>query len=333
MPISEELVAEVNDALSALTEQKAEDVKTDENLSVDKEVEESNGDKQVIEKTDVSNTENESNEGEVDNKSSDIDDKQGKADTSIKGDEIGSVISDYALTQAVQTGLSIEEAREFGSDKLLMRAVDMVRKAAERATPKASEKTEDDPFAAIPDFKPDEFDSPEVARAFNLLKEISKKQANELKQLKTNTTQSNAAQQNARQDAAVREATEWFDAKVNSLGKDFEEALGTGTYDKLVKGSPQLARRDAVAEHVAVLLAGYNAAGKTVPPRDEVFDAAARLVLKDEFQKIKDVKMAEGLAKRETQHLNRAGGQKIKPNQNPLEAVAAEADEFIKSRR
>jgi hypothetical protein len=343
MPVSDELVAEVNEALAALPEPKTEEVKTDvAKTSEDKNVggaAVTDSGESVVDPAKIIAA---SSEAETDG----IGDKANVAKSSLP--EIQkSVVSDYALTQAVQSGFTVEEAREFGNDKLLMRAVEKIKRAdalveqirRERQQPQ-QEIVEDDPFAAIPDFKPDEFDSPEVAKAFNALKGIAQKQHEQLKELKTTTTQSVTAQRAAQQDAAVRDATAWFDNKINSLGKDFEEALGTGTYDKLVKeavGNPVLAnklnKRNEVANQVAVLLSGYQASGIQTPPRDEVFATAAKMVLSEEFQKVKDAKIADGLAKRETQHINRAGGQKLKPNQDPLDEVAAMADQFIKDRR
>jgi hypothetical protein len=73
-------------------------------------------------------------------------------------------------------------------------------------------------------------------------------------------------------------------------------------------------------------LAGYKAAGQQAPPRDQVFDTAAKLVLMDEYQKIELKKISGDLAKRSQRHIQRAGGGKQTNNNNPLDETAALLD-------
>ena len=238
-------------------------------------------------------------------------------------------ISDSALTKAVYCGLSLEDARQFPSEQALLRVVASMD-AAKQFAPKAEEKVADeDPLAGLPKLDPEVYE-PEVIKMFDALVGVVKKQQEAINSFQSQHEQS------ARhgQESAAREVEQWFDKQVSSLGKDFEEALGTGGYGTLDRGSEQFARRDKIANQVAVLIGGYRASGQQAPPREEVFDAAARLVLRDEYQKVYEKNLTGDLAKRSSQHVNRAGGQKTKNNTNPLEDTAAMLDaRFFKGGR
>jgi hypothetical protein len=70
-----------------------------------------------------------------------------------------------------------------------------------------------------------------------------------------------------------------------------------------------------------------QAQGLESPPREEVFNAAAGLVLRDEFQKAHEKKLAGDLEKRSSQHIQRAGGSKGATAKTPEEEVAQALNE------
>ncbi len=234
------------------------------------------------------------------------------------------VIGDDALTAAVRAGISLEEARQFPSEGVLLRTAELLRVAADKHIgdkQKEPTKPEDDPLANLPTLDPDEHGQ-DVIKLFSAITDVVRKQQEAIKAFQSQTEQASRGSQ----EAAAREVETWFDSQVKNLGEDFSETLGTGGYGTLDRGSPQYAKREAIADQVAVLLAGYKAAGKDAPPRDEVFDAAARSVLKDEYQRVHEKQLAGDLAKRSTQHIQRAGGKKNKTDQSPLDATAALLD-------
>lgn len=173
----------------------------------------------------------------------------------------------------------------------------------------------------LPKLDPEEFD-PETIKVLGAYEAVMRKQQAAIETL----TASHASAAQSNEHAMVREAVSWFDERINSLGEDFTESLGTGEYDSLKPGSPQVIRRDAVAAQVNNLLAGYNATGQETPSRNKVFDAAARLVLADEFQAVDRKKVSSSLKKRSGQHIQRVGGSKSKQTQSPEDAVAALLD-------
>jgi hypothetical protein len=97
----------------------------------------------------------------------------------------------------------------------------------------------------------------------------------------------------------------------------------------LDRGSPQFAKREAIAGQMAVLISGHEAQGQEPPPREEVFNVAARIVLREEFQAVHDKELSGGLAKQAGQHIQRAGGVQAKSTQTPEEEAAQAVDDLL----
>jgi len=233
-------------------------------------------------------------------------------------------ISDACLTRAVQAGLSLEEARSFPSSAVLDRAVDSMRAAVEAQRPPEEQeapKEKVDPFAGVKKLDPEKYE-PEVIELYDSLLDVAKKQHDELEELKSSIAEQSQYSERASHEAVVSEMTNWFDGKVAGLGKDFETVLGAGKMNSLDRYGAQFATREAIANKVAVFLSGYNAAGMQAPDRDEMFDDAARLVLKDTYQQNREKKLSDDLAKRGSQHIQRANSRKTRGHQSPLEEAA-----------
>jgi len=229
------------------------------------------------------------------------------------------VISDYALAQAERVGIDIDTARNFPDEGSLLRAVIGVNERLQETSEVAEE--EEDLFALFPDLDPEETD-PETIKLVDAMKSILAKQNETIKEMQSQHEQ--VATNN--QQASANEVEHWFDTQVEGLGADFADALGAGRYASLDRGSSQFAKRDAIASQMAILLAGYQATGAQAPPREQVFDDAARLVLRDEFSGLKEKKLASDLSKRSKQHIARANGQSSKSSESPQDAVAALVD-------
>jgi len=237
-------------------------------------------------------------------------------------------ISNAVLTEAIRAGLTVEEAREFGSDKLLMRAVDMVRAVAAKSLSEPEKKVAKDPLADFPSLDPEQFE-PEVIKAFDALKGIVKQQYDSIQELQSYRSQANQASQ----ASVAQEVENWFDGQVEKLGEDFNDVLGKGKYSILDKSTPQFARRDELASYMAILANGYKASGRSMPTREKIFEQAAKTVLAEEYQKNYEKKLSADLSKREKQHINRPGGQKLKTHKEPIDEVVDRVNEFIQAKK
>lgn len=215
------------------------------------------------------------------------------------------VISDVALTRAVQAGIPLADAREFANEAALDRNVAIIERMREIRREQAVEEAEEvkDPFADLPKLDPEKFE-PEVIEAFEKITDIVKGQSAELDAFKNHQDGLTEAQQVAN----TKEVTQFFDEQITGLGDEFSDALGQGDTNSLPRGGMQFAAREQIAEQMSVLLLGYDASNLTPPPREEVFDAAARSVLQKEYQQIHDKELSGKLEKQATQHLQRAGG-------------------------
>jgi hypothetical protein len=308
MPVSDEFVAELNEAIESRVDEKKNLEPDSDIVNLTKPVEKPAAEEPAEEKP--------------------IEDQEKPAEEKpVEEKLVQPTISDAVLTEAIRAGLTIEEAREFGSDKLLMRAIDMVRAVAVKSItePKAEAK---DPLAGFPVLDPEQFE-PEVIKAFDALKGIVKQQYDSIQALQSQREQSSQVSQ---ADTA-REIEGWFDGQVEKLGEDFKESLGKGAYSAMDKSSAQFVKRDELAGQMAILATGYKASGKPMPPREKIFEQAAKMVLSDEYQKNYEKKLSADLGKREKQHINRPGGQKLKTQKEPIDEVVDKVNEFIGSKR
>ena len=237
------------------------------------------------------------------------------------------VLSDSIVAAAVNAGIPASVALSMESDGQLEDLVRSVMGARPQA--EGEEKEEVDPFAGLEKLDPEVYGKEAIAM-FDKFRDVFKAQQEQLDELRTSQGDMalvSAAAAESAQSGAAKEVGDWFDEKISGLGEDFTEALGTGGYGALDRGSSQFAKRDAVAQSMAVTLAGYKASGMEAPPRDEVFQAAVRVVLGDDIVKNEETKLSEKLSKRGTQHISRANGQQSTNTDSAEVEVARELDE------
>jgi hypothetical protein len=234
------------------------------------------------------------------------------------------VISDAILQKAVLAGVPLNDAKVFPSEDSLLRVVNALEMQHEEmaklqaAAAEQQEEEEPDILDDIPDLDPEEYDE-NLIGAMDRIKEKLRKQEEELREFRASqeTAISMTEQRN------VAEVTQWFDSEVEKLGDGFAEALGKGGRASLTPGSSQLAKRDDIAHQMAIMLGGYAAVGQTPPPREAVFQQAAKLVLADEYEKQRSVGLSEKLKTRASQHIARATGQKTETQLSPEDEAAA----------
>jgi hypothetical protein len=157
---------------------------------------------------------------------------------------------------------------------------------------------------------------------FNKLVKITKQQNETIKSFKSQSDQL----EQSNKTAIAKDIENWFDSQVAKLGDDFKDSLGSGSYGSSALTSSQKAKRDALADQVAVLFNGNREIGKNVS-RDEVFAAASRIVLASDYEKAHEKKLSAKLEKRSTQHINRVGGKAGKETENAADEVARIIDE------
>lgn len=239
--------------------------------------------------------------------------------------------SDEVLERALTVGLHVSDALSFPSEDRLSQFVSkMEQRDAVIDDAELKGKAEETPgekkdlFADLPKLDP-EVSDPEVIRMFDQLTNAAKQQAETIEELRGQQ----GATSLVAQEAAGREVTRWFDSEVKNLGEDFTEALGNGDYDSLDRGSSQFANCEKIANQMSIMFAGYEAQGLESPPREQVFDAAARFVLQDEYQKVHEKKLAGDLETQASQHIQRTGGEQAASKQSPEEEAAQAVDELL----
>lgn len=314
MPITEEFTAELEAAAEKAV---SEDIYSED--SQDKKQEEIHEENQE---------ENEEQEAEGEGQQEIIhDDLAEQKQEEISKEEIKQPAPSLpTLTRAIRLGFTAEEAYAFPNEQSLLSACAVAERMHDQASRQQQgeqAEEEDDPFSIFDNLNTDEFE-PEVAQLFGTLVDQIRTQRQEIHELRLNqeyTTQ-------VGQEATAREVEGWFDKQIEELGPDFQETLGSSGYRSLSQGSPQLEKRDAIAEQMAVILAGYQAIGRQPPPREEVFNQVAAVVLADEFTAIKQRQVQKDLLRMSKQHINRADTQENKSTtESPTEEAARLLDE------
>lgn len=229
---------------------------------------------------------------------------------------------DSVVERAIRAGFSLADAQAFPSDQALVSACQVIEQRQQETTEEKEEG--EDPLAVFEKLNTDDFE-PEVVEFLGTLVEQVRAQRDEIRELRSGHEQS--AQ--AGQAMAAREVEEWFDGQVASLGDDFQEALGGGAYRALPQGSSQLAKRDAIADQMAVTIAGHQAMGRPVPPREELFQAAVKAVLRGEFAAVEQKQVQKKLRKLGKQHVPRSskGEKAASSDVSPEDEVAAKLNE------
>jgi hypothetical protein len=318
MPVSEDLVTEINKAISevpvASSDTTAPSVSAEKNIAPLATEEPSSTADLSVTQDPVTNP---------DETPKDEPTPSPRGGDTVSTSDASPKISDEALTRAVVAGISVADARSFLSDEALLRVVERVE-GASRANNKADDKpkAEEDPFAGIKPLDPEVYE-PAVISMFDTLLGVAKKQHEELKQFKASSDSSAASAAAAK----TQEIERWFDENVTKLGDDFKGVLGTGPMAKLSRSSSEYAKRDEIANYIVVLKKGREGAGLQQKPLDELFHEAAQFVLRDEFLAVKEKRLAGDLADRSSQHISRATGQTGKKKETPEDATARILDE------
>ena len=236
-----------------------------------------------------------------------------------------------SLVRAMSNGLTLSEARSFGSDEELNYFSGRLELNARSVESKQNQKEQEvvDPFADLPKLDPESFD-PEVVEMFDKLVGIVKDQHTTIQDYSTQQEQFQNQYFETSQVANQTEVETWFDSQVENLGDNFKDVLGEGKYNALDKGSPHFKNRDAIANQMSVLLAGYNAQGFPIPPREEVFGMATRSVLSEKFSELKNNELSDKLKEQSKQHIQRANKSSSAVVKTPEEVdaeIAASIDE------
>jgi len=196
-------------------------------------------------------------------------------------DETDAITDDH-LGRAVKAGLTMAEARKFGSAELLESMVSRLETAQKD---KADDGEDDgdgegeDPLAAIPDLDPEEFDE-KIVESFKAMKDIIRAQHETIEGLQK----------------AEPSTADWFDGQRGSLDKPVAKA---------VLANPE--KWDEIRGKFDVLVAGYKAAGQDVS-RADVLKEAVGITMSDVIAKAANDEKVKKLDKRGKQHIQRPAG-------------------------
>jgi hypothetical protein len=253
-------------------------------------------------------------------------DSEGAGDGDGAGDGGHEGVTPAAVMRAIQVGISAADAVALGDDKLVDQLInervqdeaDAIAAEEEAAQRAADEKAAEDKLKtlqeSLPTLDPEETD-PNVIEAFEAMKKLITDQQSQLDQFRTEQ----ASQSSAADAVREREVATWFEGKVTELSEGFDKVLGENGVGA-VNITPEIG--DAIAGKVAVTVEVHRANGWPIPSLDDMFEEAARSVMKDDFARLDEAHLLEKMEKRSGQEISRPGGSKSKTERSPDEEVA-----------
>lgn len=249
-------------------------------------------------------------------------------------------LDDDLMARAIRQGLSPADARAFPDALALERVIDRLerlggpvsgdRSGDPRGDDSQGKAGQDggsdseadvDPFANLPLLDREAYPD-DVVDTIEAMTGALREQAKQIQEFRGEV----AARREAEQAKAAQEVTQWFDGQIESLGDEFADALGAGGYDSGELTGRQVEARDRVAEKMAVLMQSYQSAGVKMPPREDVFQEAARLALPDVFTEIERKRLTGELRQRSRSHTSRASSKQTNKSPSPEEEAAAAID-------
>ncbi len=117
------------------------------------------------------------------------------------------------------------------------------------------------------------------------------------------------------------------DGFISTLPKEYAEHLGTGSRSQLGANSAASKTRSEIDQQIEILIAGYGAAGRELPPDGELILAATRNVLGSKNDSIIQKQTAVQVRKRQNQATARPAAQKTSRKQTDAAKATAAVDE------
>jgi hypothetical protein len=254
----------------------------------------------------------------------------------IPGTSVAQPVFDEPILQRARTlGLSRIEARAFPNREALEMALDVMEsRMSTQGAPgqqagqqgakqpvvgyKCSLKDKDKDFD---DNLVNEFDT--ISRHFeSLLDERINTLSHSLNQVALRLIEKDVASE-----------TSWMDEKFNSLGDEWTESLGKGTFNTIDRNSAQFRNRSDIAVQMQAIRTAYEQSGQRPPSKDEMFERARRAVLGDQIEKAVRKNIAASIDKRKTMSTSRAVPKKgadtnLSADERAIKAVAEKLKEF-----
>lgn len=235
-----------------------------------------------------------------------------------------SEISDELLDKATELGYTLDELKGFRSTKALERDIARVEKLQQRFQSRQAEKKPATETAPVEESEPepkwDEMieeghDPANVAIQKQLWQRAAKAEA-AVKQV-----------MQAEQNRIWEAMCERFDSTLNNMGEEYKELFGNGRRGDLLKSSPELAaNRDRVFDQMAILRAGYQAAGKTIPSEPDLINEAVQSSFYKQTQQIARKALKAEIKKAGSQSLSRPHSTGTKPMSGESRALAKEQE-------
>lgn len=262
-------------------------------------------------------------DGEDDEVDEPSEDEPTTADEEDSEDGAAPTFDDSLLDRAHKAGLTISEAKAFGSPEALEQGLNLLEK---QSVPDGGEDAEvegdSDNELGLKRLDPDEYDE-DVIQIVDSQNDVIRKQHEELKGLKE---QIQAQEDNMRMFQEEQYYEKVDDAFEGMTG--WADIIGKGRQSDMVDGSQELKNRIAILEEMAVLGRADAEAGRQTPIKKQL-EKAANLVFSEHSAKVERARIKASVKRRDKSKVNRPNADRdtlLDPNDRAMEAVRRKLD-------
>jgi len=247
------------------------------------------------------------------------DDAGGSSSRNADDGGSGEQIPADLLAQAQAAGFSRDEAASFRSAAQLQKTLSLI--GSKPSKPDASmaddaAKAKDDEFA-LPEFDPELYDEKIVGTIKGMHEFYQKRNA--ALQARLDRLEGSVSEVDAERAEAVKED---FESVLESLGPEFEPAVGKGSRTDLDPKSEQMKTRVEIWDKAKEIAAGKAAVGKPIPSRRKLFRMAADEVLADFKNGLKEKGLVAKVESRNRQSVARPSSRQDKKQTGEEKAIA-----------
>jgi len=278
--------------------------------------------------TDSEEEPGESKDTEADADSRESDENAEKDTKGTENDDSGA--EDSLRERAEQVGLTPEEVETLGDGlKVAVGVLESKQTVVDEIPESTSEKNEPEGEEETPfelEMSEDDFD-PELVSAVKGVHEHHEKRYARLEaEVKT------LREGNVRREQQAFEAR--FDDRIDSLGDDYAETLGTGSGIELDAGSSQMKMRVEIIEEMTSIQSRQMKAGRSALPEQQLFKQAVNRVCPDVKKESARKEIADKLKRRKGSMLNKpqSGEENLTPTQRAKRSLAAKMEAMGGSR-
>ena len=203
--------------------------------------------------------------------------------------------SDELLTRAVKRGMSLSDARDFGTPESLEKALNLLDSNDPQSDSRGEEQEEE---FNLPKLDPEEYDE-DVIKLMEARDEVITKQRDELKEIRQLLEQQGEQMRASQEERFYDQVDDAFSSMAG-----WKDVIGTGDRFSLGEDSAELKNRVQILEEFNVLQEADAKAGRSTAFKKQM-EKAAKNVFSDHANKVERARIKANAKRRDKSKINR----------------------------